>query len=256
MKWKMISGFVAGCSKPGTNEGYSLPVVRQATLRWKLLLKEKKFMLPDFLELRILFIEKPSASNIELKLDRGPLRGPVRFLSCYVHELPDDASLLFKLLDGWIFECLFFFCEKDSENLKVLEAVFSEIGKNSDPFALVPIKVKTLKNIAVSLGTRACGPHTDGGELFITATNFLSGESVQRKLFDYVFDYMVFDLCDKVSVTKDVVTILSKPRWVRYFPDLPSKILISLAELFRTDEESKWLLSDVSSLRRQFARVV
>lgn len=256
MNWKLISGFEIACRKPGINERYYLPVVRQATLRWYLLLRAKRFMLPDFLDLEILVIEKPSVSNIELELDRVPSAGPLRALSCYVPELPDEPLCMFKHIDSWIFECFSFFCEKDSENLRTLEGVFNEISQNIDPFALVPIKVKTLKNVAVSLGTRACGPHPYAGELFITATNLISGESVQRKLFDYVFEYNIFDLCGKISITKDVITIMSKPRWVRWFPDLPSKILISLAELFRTDEESKWLLSDVSSLRRQFARVV
>lgn len=256
MNWKLISGFEIACRKPGINERYYLPVVRQATLRWYLLLRAKKFMLPDFLDLEILFIEKPSVSRIEIELDEVPSKGPLRILSCYVSELPDEPLCMFEHIDRWIFECFSLFCEKDSDNLRILEAVFNEISQNSDPFALVPIKVKALKNIAVSLGTLACGPHPYGGELFVCATNFVSGESVERKLFDYVFEYNIFDLCDKISITKDVVTILSKPRWVRYFPDLPSKILISLAELFRTDEESKWLLSDVASLRRQFARVV
>jgi hypothetical protein len=213
-------------------------------------------MLPDFSELRITFVEQPSATETKLELHWLPIVGWFRDVKYYVPSLPDEPRILYKLLDSWIYECLYFFCEKESENLKVLDAVLSEISKNSDPFAIVPIKSKRYKTLDVSLGLRYGGPHDGGGELFLTVTKLVSGESVQRKLFDFVWDWHAFGLCSKISVVKDILTIEARQRWVTHYPELPHKISISLSELFRTDDESKWIVSDVSAIRKRLARVL
>lgn len=108
----------------------------------------------------------------------------------------------------------------------------------------------------VSLGLRYGGPHDGGGELFVTVTKLVSGESVQRKLFDFVWDWHAFGLCSKISVVKDILTIEARHRWVTHYPELPHRISISLSELFRTDDESKWIVSDVSAIRKRLARVI
>lgn len=89
MKWKIISYLLCTCSKPATNSSYLPLVVRQTALRWDLLLKERKFMLPDFSELRITFVEQPSVTETKLELHWLPIVGWFRDVNYYVPSLPD-----------------------------------------------------------------------------------------------------------------------------------------------------------------------
>jgi hypothetical protein len=226
-------------------------LLNQAAFRWLFLLRDLGFSLPGFDHLDFLIIHTPGApADIFPQVASGESSCMQREVHCEVRSIPDSPDDILRFINECIYACLRLVCRQESEDLEILSRAYEKLQAFGDNFQIVWKMVKN-RAFEVSLLIRPCGAYPSGGELIAAILRCDEpAKTHYAVMFEYCSYWDIKALIGKVSINVDILEIVGSKEWVRKYPGLPSKILVSLPQTFETKNGASFFLSDVSLINK------
>lgn len=226
-------------------------LLNQAAFRWLFMLRELGFVLPGFDHLDFLIIHTPGApADIFPQIASGESSSMQREVHCQVRSVPGSPGETLGFINDCIYACLQLVCRQESIDLEILSKAHSQLQAFGDTFQIVRKKVKN-RAFEVSLLIRPCGEYPSGGELISSILQCdESAKIYSAVMFDYCSYWDIKALLGKVTINADILEIVGSKEWLRKYPQLPSKVLVSLSQTLANKNGTVSFLSDVSSINK------
>ncbi|CAN5158496.1 hypothetical protein BH11CYA1_BH11CYA1_07700 [soil metagenome] len=247
---QIVRDIAVYCNKPMDN---LVPRSRasQAALRWTYLLRNEKYCLPNYAELRILMIENQSVTAVEPELQSSPAIGFWRDFYVFVPHIPSNTDDLPVLANECIWRCLLIVSQGDPDALRKIASVMAAIDSGEECLA-IPRKTISRKSFSAELLIRPCGDYPTGGEILLSILDKATGQKTTKKLFSYCHDGDACSYFGSLSLNDHALKVIARSTFKNQYPGLPSEIYISVPHFCGGQSEREWLLTDLTELRRQF----
>ena len=253
LKQRYLEDIIVRCHRPSDFTGlfFQIPVVRQIGMRWSLHLTNQKFMLPEFSDLYITLIENASVVGLDIERIEPPTDGGYIAMHCFVPELfPEtETEKLIKLTNECIYASIITFCSENKNQLESANQVKQLMLRN--PSGSIALKSAKSRNFTAILGIDPSGVHPAGGLFSLKLINTHSGDTQERKLFDFENYAFAQTLFNKIKISDGLVKFESSKYWKNSFDNMPSDIIISIADFFRCNDPCDWFKSDITWLSKR-----